>query len=110
MTGLALAREEKYRFTIFMLEPLETLIIVHRRVMFELSCGMRIQLQPGFIGFCFNLLFLSPAADQIRHDVKMLFNKKIFGWERQDEHWVIGYIIPINEFINHVVVYFKWKN
>jgi len=104
MAGLALAREEQYRFTVLVLHPLERPAIQGRDIQGLLTGGMWIEFCTYFIGQDPYLSVVSAAADEVCHAVKVFRGQHVLLRECESKNGIIRYILPVYEMSDYILI------
>src|SRR5690554_1096676 len=106
VTGLSLGGEKQHGFVVFVLSACEFLSVYFGYVV-ALSRRMRIELLPDCVGSLTKGSGVGPCIYGLGHFRKMLGTEHSFLREVENENGVVLIVVPVDEFINYIVVCFE---
>ena len=104
VAGLPLTRKEEDRFAVLVLHPRQGLAFEQRHVVFELPCRMRVEAKADATCGSLYRRRIGTALQQAGNFVEVLGAQHVALREGESEHRIVGYAIPVDELLYHVVV------
>ena len=104
VAGLALGREEQHCLAILVLNAVQNFTVELRHVHFHLASRVRVEFVPDFLGDSLDLFLVGTFPVQFRHALVMLVLQHPFLRKNKLIDRVVGYLVPVDQFIDHILV------